>query len=365
MSLEHLTLAKTNDLPIRHQGNVHSGKVRSVYWLTAEDSQRLIQEHHYPVHPSVDLGVMVTSDGLSAFDCNWRAKEGLSGVPGKGAALNAVSEYCFKRLKEEGVGNNHLLDTPHPLVWIVQKARPVLVEAIARQYITGSMWRAYEEGKREFCGITLLDGLQKDEKLAGLLLTPTTKGTLRGIPGVSEKEDAPISLARIRQNYAAFQFYEAADVSICMFMLKEGFSVIEKDLDSKGSILVDTKMELGYVLNQDGMLEMIFIDEMVTPDSSRLWDKQLYQQGIIREDSKEGYRQYLLSTLDRNILLNPDRMSERKALAAATRVPVEEFMKVSATYRGIVEKIIGKSVPTVEKPREEILDVLNKYGLVE
>ncbi len=365
MSLEHLALAKTNDFPIRHQGNIHSGKVRSVYWLTAEDSRRLILEHHYPVHPSVELGVMVTSDSLSAFDCNWRAEKGLSGVPGKGAALNAVSEHWFKRLKEEGVGNNHLLDTPHPLVWIVQKARPVLVEAIARQYITGSMWRAYEKGEREFCGITLPEGLQKDQKLSELMITPTTKGTLRSIPGVPEKEDASISLAQIRQNHTAFQFYEPSDISICMLMLKEGFQVIEKDLYSNGSLLVDTKMEFGYVLNQQGMLEMIFMDEMVTPDSSRFWDRKLYDQGVVREDSKEGFRQYLLSTLDRDVLLNSDRMPERKTLAAATLVPVEEFMKVSDTYRGIVEKIIGKAVPITEKPREEILDVLSKYKLVE
>ncbi len=365
MSLEHLALAKTNDLPLRHQGNIHSGKVRSVYWLTAEDSQRLILEQHYAVHPSVELGVMVVSDRLSAFDCNWQAEEGLSGVPGKGAALNAVSEHWFKRLKEEGVGNNHLVDSPHPLVWIVQRARPVLVEAIARQYITGSMWRAYEEGKREFCGIRLSEGLQKDQKLSELMITPTTKGTLRGIPGVPEKEDAPISLTQIRQNHPAFQFYEPSDVSISMLMLKEGFQVIEKDLYSNGSLLIDTKMEFGYVLNQQGMLEMIFMDEMVTPDSSRFWDKQLYVQRIVREDSKEGYRQYLLSTLDRDILLNSDRMSERKALAATTRVPVEEFMKVSNTYRNIVERIISKAVPITEKPREEILDVLSRYKLVE
>ncbi len=365
MSLEHLALTKTDDLTIRHQGNVHSGKVRSVYWLTPGDSKRLILEQHYPVHPSVELGVMITSDGLSAFDCRWRAEEGLLGVPGKGAALNAASEYCFKRLKEEGVGNNHLLDTPHPLVWIVQKARPVLVEAIARRYITGSMWRKYEKGEREFCGIQLLEGLQKDQKLSELLLTPTTKGTLRGIPGVPEEEDTALSLARIRQNYSAFNFYEPADVSICMLMLKEGFKVIEKDIDTKDSILVDTKMEFGYVLNQQGMLEMIFLDEMVTPDSSRLWDKRLYQQGIMREESKEPFRQYLLSTLDRDILLNPQRMDERKALAAATRVPVEQFLAVSDMYRGIVERIIGKRLPTVEKPREEILDVLSKYKLIE
>ncbi len=365
MSLEHLALTKTDDLTIRHQGAVHSGKVRSVYWLTSEDSQRLILEHHYSVPRSADLGVMITSDSLSAFDCKWQAEDGLTGVPGKGAALNAVSQYSFKRLKEEGVGNNHLLDTPHPLVWIVQKARPVLVEAIARQYITGSMWRAYEKGEREFCGIQLPDGLQKDQKLSELMITPSTKGTLRGIPSVAEEEDTPISLAQIRQHYAAFNFYEPADVSICMLMLKEGFGAIERDFDTKNSLLVDTKMEFGYVLNNEGMLEIIFMDEMTTPDSSRLWDKQLYQQGIIRENSKEPFRQYLLSTLDRDVLLDSKRMTERKALAAATRIPVDQFMEVSGTYRNIVEKIIGKSVPTVERPREEILDVLNRYGLVE
>src|SRR3989344_2121093 len=130
MSLEHLVLTKTDDFHVRHTGNVHSGKVRSVYWLTPEDSQRLIRERQYPVHPSTILGVTITSDRISAFDRNWQGEDGLSGIPGKAAALNTIAAHWLSRLKEEGIGNHHLLEMPHPSVWIIQKAKPVLIEAI-------------------------------------------------------------------------------------------------------------------------------------------------------------------------------------------------------------------------------------------
>jgi len=87
---------------------------------------------------------MVISDRLSAFECMWRAEGGLDGVPGKGAALNAISGHWFQRFGEAGLARSHILETPHPLVWVVQRAKPIMIEAIARQYITGSMWRAYE-----------------------------------------------------------------------------------------------------------------------------------------------------------------------------------------------------------------------------
>ncbi len=365
MSLEHLALHKTDDFPIKHAGNVHSGKVRSVYWLTGEDSRRLILERHYDAPLSSSLGIMIVSDRISAFDCNWQAEENLKGVPGKGAVLNSISEYWFKRLKEEGFGNNHLLDSPHPLVWVVQKARPVLVEAIARQYITGNMWRAYEGNEREFCGIKLLEGLQKDQKLSELLITPTTKGTLRGIPGVPEEEDTPISLQQVRQNYLHFQFYEPADVSICLLMLKEGFAFLAKEVEQKESLLVDTKMEFGYVMSSVGMLELVFQDEMATPDSSRFWDQKEYEKGRVVENSKEGFRQYLLSKLDRDVLLKSERFAERKKLAEDFRVPIEEFLKVSKTYQMMAEKITGKKTELLANPREEIKKALSEYGLME
>ena len=169
MSLADKVLAVNDDLPIRTDAPVHSGKVRSVYWLTAADSARLVLERGYDVAPDAPLAIMVISDRISAFDCIWHAEGGMRGVPGKGAALNAISNHWFRLFREQGLADSHILEIPHPLVWIVQKAKPVMIEAIARQYITGSMWRSYEKGGREFCGITIPDGLQRDQKLPELL----------------------------------------------------------------------------------------------------------------------------------------------------------------------------------------------------
>jgi phosphoribosylaminoimidazole-succinocarboxamide synthase len=101
-------LAKNDDLPIRTDQPVHSGKVRSVYWLTADDSQRLIRARNYDVPETAELAVMIISDRLSAFECMWRGEDGLDGVPGKGAALNAISG-----VQEERSGaKSYLRDAP-------------------------------------------------------------------------------------------------------------------------------------------------------------------------------------------------------------------------------------------------------------
>ncbi|MCV5802927.1 hypothetical protein OFN34_29445, partial [Escherichia coli] len=91
----------------------------------------------------------VISDRISAFDCIWHGEGGLKGVPGKGAALNAISNHWFKLFKDNGLADSHILDIPHPFVWIVQKAKPVKIAATCRKYITGSMWRAYANSERE------------------------------------------------------------------------------------------------------------------------------------------------------------------------------------------------------------------------
>ncbi|MBR9704248.1 phosphoribosylaminoimidazolesuccinocarboxamide synthase [Candidatus Pacearchaeota archaeon] len=367
MGLENQALVKTDDLPIRHEGDVHSGKVRSVYWLTKEDSGRLAEENNYPVFPGSGLGVMVISDRISAFECNWKSRNGLNGVPGKGAFLNAISKHWFNRFDEEGLAKNHIVDTPHPLVWIVQKAEPVMVEGICRQYITGSMWRGYEKGDREICGIKLPKDLQEDQRLNELLITPSTKGIMRGIPGILEEEDENITRQQIVDNYEKFGFKDVLDVSIYESLLRRGFLLTEKDLKVNGKILADFKLELGYVRNVDGESEMIYIDEPVTPDSARIWDMQAYnEEGRVVEESKEGFRQFLLkmSGIDPDILLNKHRMAERVEAAREYVVPTDEFMKVADTYRGIAETITGKKVPQIENPRGEIIDSLSGYGLV-
>ena len=367
MSLADKVLASNNDLPIRTDQPVHSGKVRSVYWLTEADSRRLIAEKGYDVAADAPLAIMVISDRISAFECIWHGEGGMNGVPGKGAALNAISNHWFKLFREQGLADSHILDIPHPLVWIVQKARPVMIEAICRQYITGSMWRAYEKGERNFCGIELPDGLQKDQRLPELLITPSTKGILTGIPGVPEVDDVNISRSDIENNFADFKFQSPADIDVYEKLLSEGFDVISEELAKIDQVFVDTKFEFGYVNDKQGVEKLIYMDEVGTPDSSRIWDNQQYQQGKIVENSKEGFRQMLLNHFpDPDILLNKNRMPERNDLARDNALPTEVMMAVSETYVGIAEKITGEKLTLSDNPKAEIIATLaEQYDLID
>ncbi len=367
MSLADKVLAVNDDLPIRTDAPVHSGKVRSVYWLNPDDSARLIRQRGYDVAPDAPLAIMVISDRISAFDCIWHGEGGMNGVPGKGAALNAISNHWFELFRARGLADSHILEIPHPLVWIVQKARPVMIEAIARQYITGSMWRAYEKGEREFCGIQIPDGLQRDQKLPALLITPSTKGILEGIPGVPAVDDVNITRDDIVNNFRAFKFRSVEDVTLYERLLREGFDVISEELGKLDQIFVDTKFEFGYVTDSNGTDKLIYMDEVGTPDSSRIWDGAAWREGRVVENSKEGFRQLLLNHFpDPDILLDKGRMAERQALARDNALPASVLMEVSATYTGIAGKITGREVPLSDNPKAEIIDVLGgEYGLVD
>ena len=367
MSLANRVLAVNDDLPIRTGLPVHSGKVRSVYWLTGEDSARLVGERGYGVAPDAPLAIMVISDRISAYECVWHGEGGMNGVPGKGAALNAISSHWFKRFREAGLADSHILEVPHPLVWIVQKARPVMIEAIARQYITGSMWRGYhQKGEREICGIQLPDGLERDSRLPELLITPSTKGIVEGVPGVPELDDVNVSRAAIEDNFEVFRFRSKGDIDLYEKLLREGFALIGDALESIDQIFVDTKFEFGYVTGADGEDKLIYMDEVGTPDSSRIWDGPAYREGRVVENSKEAFRQLLLSHFpDPDILTNKDRMDERPALARDTALPEAVMMQTSDTYRAIAEKITGEPVVPSDNPRAEIIDILaGQFGLV-
>jgi len=367
MSLADKVLAINNDLPIRTGAPVHSGKVRSVYWLTEQDSHRLIKEKGYKVAADAPLAIMVISDRISAFECIWRAEGGLNGVPGKGAALNAISNHWFKLFHDNGLAESHILDIPHPFVWIVQKAKPVMIEAIARQYITGSMWRAYDKGEREFCGMAIPDGLTRDQKLPELLITPSSKGILKGIPGVPEQDDVNVTRKNIVDNYQAFKFQSLDDISYYEKLLTEGFNLISSELAKLDQIFVDTKFEFGYVTDHKGNEKLIYMDEVGTPDSSRIWDGASQRNGKIVEKSKEAFRQLLLKHFpDPDILLNKARMEERLALAEDNELPVSVLMEVSKTYIDIAETITGEKIVLSENPKAEIIEILNKqFGLID
>lgn len=359
-------LAVNDDLPIRTHLPVHSGKVRSVYWLTEDDSRRLIRERNYPAREDAPLAIMVISDRISAFDCIWHGEGNLRGVPGKGAALNAISNHWFELFRNQGLADSHILDIPHPLVWIVQKARPVMIEAICRQYITGSMWRAYANGERDFCGVQLPDGLHKDQRLPELLITPSTKGILKGIPGVPEADDVNISRGDMERNHQAFNFADVADIDRYEILLRDGFRVIERALANLDQIFVDTKFEFGYVTDAQGQQQLIYMDEVGTPDSSRIWDGKSYREGKVVENSKEGFRQLLLNHFpDPDILLNKNRFGERVALARDNALPVDVLLQVSRVYTEIAEKITGRPLIVSANPKAEIIEVLDQqYGLI-
>jgi len=359
-------LEMSNDLPIRTYKPIHSGKVRSVYWLTEADSRRLIEEKNYDVPADTPLGIMVISDRISAFEIIWKGEGGMNGVPGKGAALNAISNHWFKLFKEKGLADSHILDTPHPLVWIVQKARPVMVEAIARNYITGSMWRAYTKGERTFCGIDIAEGLEKDSKLTELLITPSTKGILTGIPGVPEIDDVNITRTDIVDNLEAFCFQSGDDVNLYEKLLTEGFEVISEALANAGQIFVDTKFEFGYVTDKNGNDKLIYMDEVGTPDSSRIWDAKQYTEGKVVENSKEGFRKALMSHFpDADILTNKNRMDERTELGKEL-LPQSILMDVSKTYTDIAETITGEKIQISNDPKREIISILKEqYGLID
>ena len=367
MSLADKVLSVNNDLPIRTNLPVHSGKVRSVYWLTEADSRRLIEENNYDVAPDSPLAIMVISDRISAFECIWKGEGNMQGVPGKGAALNAISNHWFKLFRENNLADSHILDIPHPLVWIVQKAKPVMIEAICRQYITGSMWRSYVKGERNFCGIELPDGLEKDQKLPELLITPSTKGILKGIPGVPEVDDVNISRSDIENNHAAFKFNSLEDINMYEELLQQGFDVISDELAKLDQIFVDTKFEFGYVKDRSGADKLIYMDEVGTPDSSRIWDGEQYREGAVVENSKEVFRQLLLNHFeDSDILLDKNRMDERYALAKDNELPESMMMEVSNTYVSIAEKITGQALPLSSNPKAEIIEILSdKYNLID
>merc|ERR1711977_215772 len=242
-----------------------------------------------------------------------------------------------------------------------------MIEAISRQYITGSMWRSYSKGERDFCGLKIPDGLKNNQKLDKLLITPSTKGILQGIPGVPEVDDVNISRKDIEKNYKAFNFTSTQHINTYEKLLVEGFNVISKALADMDQIFVDTKFEFGYVNDRSGKEKLIYMDEVGTPDSSRIWDGPAYRNGgKVVEKSKEGFRQFLLKHFpDADVFTNKDRMKERAALAKGTALPTAALMEVSKTYTDIAEKITGHKLRISEDPRGEILTILEvQYGLI-
>jgi len=210
-----------------------------------------------------DLGdklALVTTDRQSGFD------RMLAQVPYKGQVLNLTSAYWFEQTKD--IIPNHLVNVAHPNVSIVKKCKPFPIEFVVRSYMTGStstsIWKNYQNGLRQYCGHPLPEGMKKNQKLSKNLLTPTTK---------EEEHDRPISAEDIiKENWMTQKDFDTC-AKAAMAVFARGQTIAAK----RGLILVDTKYEFGS--DNDGAI--FLIDEVHTPDSSRYWLKDSYEQRMI------------------------------------------------------------------------------------
>jgi phosphoribosylaminoimidazole-succinocarboxamide synthase len=212
------------------------------------------------VDVSNDAIALVTTDRQSGFDRQ------LALVPYKGAVLNLTSAFWFDQTK--GIIPNHILAVPHPYVTIARKCEPFPIEFVVRSYMTGStdtsIWKNYQNGVREYCGHTLPEGMLKNQKLAQNLLTPTTK---------EEEHDRPISAEDIIKE----KWMTKEDWEVCADAALKVFALGQKIAAEHGLILVDTKYEFGRDLVTG---EILLIDEVHTPDSSRYWLASSYEERI-------------------------------------------------------------------------------------
>jgi phosphoribosylaminoimidazole-succinocarboxamide synthase len=222
-----------------------------------------------------DRIVMITTDRVSAFD------HVLGTIPFKGEVLSRLTAFWFEKVKD--LAPTHVLELPDPSVMVVKRAQALPVEIVIRGYVTGSLWRDYQAGKAGAYGIAWPAGLRKDQKLDQPLITPSTKAEYG-------KHDEPISEAEIlKQKLVAPEVWkEATGIAHRLFQRGQEWA------RSRGLILVDTKYEMGIA---DGKL--VVIDEIHTPDSSRYWVADGYEErfakGVEQQMlDKENIRQWLI-----------------------------------------------------------------------
>jgi phosphoribosylaminoimidazole-succinocarboxamide synthase len=206
-----------------------------------------------------DRRFIVVTDRVSAFD------RVLGTIPFKGQLLNGMAAWWFK--ETANVAPNHMVGVPDPSVLECVECTPVLVEMVVRAYATGttstSLWTHYEKGARVFCGHKLPDGLKKHQRLPEPILTPTTKAP-KGEHDVSGSREEILATGKV----TAKDFDEAAAIAMALFAAGQRICA------ERGLILVDTKYEFGRT--KDGKL--VVIDEIHTPDSSRFWQKETYDE---------------------------------------------------------------------------------------
>jgi phosphoribosylaminoimidazole-succinocarboxamide synthase len=295
----------------------YEGKVRDNY--TAPDGRR----------------ILVATDRISAFDVV------LGTIPFKGQVLNQLALDWFAAAAE--VAPSHVIAAPDPNVTVAHECRALKAELIMRAYLTGvtttSIWYAYEHGARTFCGHALPDGMKKNERLPRPLLTPTTKAEKGG-----HDENAA------REELIARGAVSAEDFDAAAAMAERLFAFGQARAAERGLILVDTKYELGRTA--DGRL--VFIDEIHTPDSSRYWYADDYEERLARGEEPRG--------LDKEYVRRW-YVNERGYRGDGPPPPMTDDVRVEAArrYIAIYELVTGR--PFVPDTREPLARIRQNLGL--
>ncbi|MDP7430658.1 MAG: phosphoribosylaminoimidazolesuccinocarboxamide synthase, partial [Flavobacteriales bacterium] len=301
------TIVKT-EFNFPGQNNLYKGKVRDVYSINE------------------DKLIMIATDRISAFDCVLP-----KGIPFKGQVLNQIASSFLKATND--IVPNWLEATPDPSVSVGKRCEPFKVEMVIRGYLTGHAWREYRDGKRTICGVPMPNGMKENDKFPIPILTPTTKAEVGHDEDISREEILAQELVS-EQDYVQLEDYTKS-------LFVRGTEMAAQ----RGLILVDTKYEFGK--DSEGIITLI--DEIHTPDSSRYFFKEGYQQSQDRGEkqkqlSKEFVRQWLIE--------NGFQGKEGQSIPFMS----DEFVdSVSERYIELFEHITGEKFV-----KQEVEDVLNR-----
>ncbi len=304
---------ESSDLPIEKI----KGKVRDIY-------------------PLGENMIFISTDRQSAFD------RVLAEIPFKSQVLNLTSKWWFDHT--EHIIPNHVVEVPDPAVTIGKKCTVFPVEFVVRGYMTGStdtsLWTVYQDGCRNYCGNEIAEGIKKSQKLPENILTPTTK---------SEIHDEPISAAEIIEQGLMSQ----EDWDVCAKAALDLFAFGQQEAAKRGLILVDTKYEMGKDAN--GVIRLI--DEIHTPDSSRFWLSNSYEERFAAGQNPENIDKEFLRLWYRD---NCDPYKDEILPDA----PEELVIELSSRYIQLFEMITGETFDMSDletPPNNRILKNLAKY----
>ena len=280
----------------KNQISKYVGKVRDVYELKD------------------DILIMIVSDRISAFDVVMP-----TAITYKGQVLNQIANEMLNNSSD--IIDNWLIEMPDPNVSIGKKCNPIKIEMVVRGYLSGHSYRLYNSGHRNLCGNILPEKMKENDKFKSPIITPATKAE----KGLHDEDISPKSI--IEQNIINKDDYEYLhEKSLELF--KRGSDLASKN----GLILVDTKYEFGY--DSNGVITLI--DEIHTPDSSRYFYKDSYDELQIKGEkqkqlSKEFFREWLMQ--------NGFQGKNKQVIPKMTENVIE---MVSRRYIELYEKLIGK-----------------------